>query len=75
MLHLGQHLLGEVAQSVARGLRADQGAAEGEALARQHAGGVSAPDPAVLAEEVADLPGAHADVPGGHVHELADVPL
>ena len=68
-----KHLLGEVAQPVAGGLGADQGAVEGQALAGEGAGVVIAVDAAEMAEEVADLPGAHADIPGGNVLEVADV--
>ena len=65
-------VLGEVAQAVAGGLGAHQGAAVGEALAGQNAL-VLAGDALVLAVQIADLARAHADVAGRHVHIRADV--
>lgn len=69
-----EHLVGEVAQAVAGGLSAGQGAAVGQALAGQHAVKLVA-DPLILAKQVADLTGAHADVAGGHVGVRANVAL
>ena len=62
----------EVDQAVAGGLGAGQGAAVGEALAGEHAL-VPVGQALVLAEQVADLPGAHADIAGGYVGVRADV--
>ena len=69
-----EHLVNEVAQAVAGGLGAHQRAAVAQALAGEHAVELVA-DALVLAEQVADLPGAHADVAGGHVGVGADVAL
>src|SRR5699024_10711067 len=67
-----EHVVGEVAQAVARGLRPGQAAAVGQALAGESPGELVA-QALVLAEEVADLPAPHADVPGGDVGVRADV--
>ena len=55
-------------------LGAHQGAAVGQALAGEHAAELVA-DTLILAEQIADLTGAHADVAGGHVGIRADVAL
>ncbi len=68
----GQHLGGEVDAAVAGGFRTDERAAPVEALAGEHPGELVG-EALVLAEEVADLPAAHADVAGGHVGVGADV--
>ena len=66
--------LGEVVHGAeARGLGTDQGAAVGLALAGEDAVFKGALQAAVLAEQVADFPAAHADVAGGHVDIGADV--
>ena len=70
----GEHLLGEVADAVARGLGAQRAAAPVAALARERAGELVA-QPLVLAEEEADLPAAHADVARRDVGVLSDVAL
>ena len=49
-----------------------QRTAVGKALAGENAGELVA-DPLILAEEVADLPTAHADVAGGNVGICANV--
>ena len=67
-----EQTVGQVAQAVAGGLLPGQGAAVGQALAGEHAGEFVA-QPFVLAEQVADLPGAHPDVAGGHVGVGADI--
>ncbi len=67
-----EHLLHKVQQAIARGLGPGQGAAEAQALAREDAL-IAVLQALVLAEEVAHLPGAHADIPGGHVGIRADV--
>src|SRR5690606_18986910 len=48
-------------------------AAPADALAGDRTGLVPVAEPAVLAEEVADLAAAHADVAGRHIRVLADV--
>ena len=70
----GEHLLGEVADAVAGGLRAEEAAAPGDALAGQRAGELVT-QALVLAEHEADLAAAHADVAGRHVGVGADVAL
>ena len=70
----GEHLLGEVADAVARGFGAQGAAAPVTALARERAGELVA-QPLVLAEEEADLPAAHADVARRNVGVLSDVAL
>jgi hypothetical protein len=67
-----QHLGGKVDRAVARGLGPDQAAAPVEALAGEHAGELVSQF-LVHAEQVADLPGAHADVAGGHVRVGTDM--
>src|SRR5690606_25981992 len=68
-----QHLGGEDGRTVAGGLLAHEGAAPVQALAGEDAGLVAVGEALVLAEEVADLAGAHADVTGGDVGVLAHV--
>ncbi|CAN3972242.1 UDP-4-amino-4-deoxy-L-arabinose--oxoglutarate aminotransferase, partial [Dysosmobacter welbionis] len=70
-----QHVLEIVYRAVARGLRPDQAAAVRKPLARQHTVLPGPLQPPVLAEEIPDLPAAHAHVPGGHVHIRPDVPV
>ena len=67
-----EHFLGEVHAAVAGRLGTDQRAAPVDALAGEHAGEL-VPQALVLAEQVADLAGAHADVTGRHVQVGADV--
>ena len=67
-----EHVVGEVAKAVAGGFRPGQAAAVGQPLAGEDAGKLVA-QPLVLAEEVADLPGAHADIAGGYVGVGPDV--
>ena len=62
-----------VAQAVAGGLGAGQGAAEGQPLAGDDAALKAVNDALILAVQVGHLPGAHADVAGGGIGELADV--
>ena len=71
--HALESLGGEVAQAVAGGLGAHQAAAEGQALAGDHAALEAVGQALVLAEHIADLAAAYADVAGGAVGELADV--
>ena len=73
VLHALEHLGGQVAKTVAGGLGTGQGAAVGQALAGEDTRLVGVAQAAILAEQIADLTGAHADVAGGHVGELADV--
>ena len=68
-----ERLGGEVAQAVAGGLGAGQGAAVGQTLAGQDAAVEAVNDALVLAEEVADLAGTDADIAGGRIGELADM--
>ena len=68
-----EHFLGQVAKTIACGLGTHQRAAEGQALAGEHARRVGAPNMTVLAKEEADFPGANTDIAGGHVHELTDM--
>ena len=68
----GEHVRGEVDVSVAGRLGADERAAEGEALAGEHAREL-VHDALVLAEEVADLAAAHVHVAGRDVRVRADV--
>ena len=68
-----QHVLEIVHRPEARGLRPDAAAAGGEALTRQHTVFPGALQPPVLAEEVADLPAAHAHIAGGHIDVRPDV--
>ena len=70
----GEHLLGEVADAVARGFGAQGAAAPVAALARERAGELVA-QPLVLPEEISDLASADADVTGRDVGVLADVAL
>ena len=67
-----QHVLDEIAQAVAGGLRPGQTAAVGQTLAGEHAF-IQAGDALVLAVQIADLPAAHADVARRHVRVRADV--
>ena len=69
---VSQHLLGKVAQAVAGSLGTGERAAEGDALAGQHAG-VLILQALVLAEQIADLAAADADVTGGHIGIGADM--
>ena len=68
-----EHLHGVIHGAVARGLRPHKAAAVAHALAGEDAVGKAAGAAAPLAEEVADLPAAHADIPGGNVHIGPDV--
>src|SRR5699024_3728348 len=68
-----QHLVGEDRRAVAGGLLAHEGAASVQALAGEHAHLVAVGQALVLAEQEADLAGAHADVTGGDVRVLAHV--
>ena len=67
-----EHVLAEVDAAVAGGFGAAGAAAVGQAFSSQRAD-EAVLHALVLAEEVADLAGAHADVAGGHVGVFADV--
>ena len=67
-----QQVLGEIERAEARGLRTEDRAAPGGALAGQHAGVVLAGELLVHAVEVADLTAAHAHVAGRDVLVGAD---
>ena len=67
-----EHIVGKVAQTIAGGLGSGQRAAVAEALASEDAGELVA-QPLVLAEEITDLPGTHADIAGGHVGVRPDI--
>ena len=69
-----KHLVSKVAQAVAGGLGTGQRTAVAQALAGNHAVKLVA-DALILAEQIADLTGAHANVAGGHVGVRADVAL
>ena len=68
-----EDLLQVVHSAVAGGLGTGQAAAEGEALAGEHAVLPHALEAAVLAVQIADLPAAHAHVAGGHVDVGPDI--
>lgn len=68
-----QHFLEEIGRAEARRFGADERAAEGKALARQHAVFVCAADFLIRAEEIAYLSAAHTHIAGGHVHVGTDV--
>ena len=70
-----EHVLGIVDGAVAGGLGADHAAAEGTALAGEHAVLIGVDYALVLAEQVADLPAAHAQIAGGHVQVGTDVTI
>ena len=70
-----EHFLSKEGQTVAGGFRADQGAAEVQALARQHAGLKTVGQALVLSIHVADFPPAHANVTGGNVGVFADMAI
>ena len=67
-----EHFVRQVQQAVAGGLGTGKAAAVGKALAGEHAL-VQIADALILAEQVANLPAAHADVTGGNVGIRADV--
>ena len=68
-----QNFIQIIDRAVAGGFRTDEGAAVGEAFARQDAVLEDALQPAVLAVKEADLAAAHADVAGGNVNVRTDV--
>ena len=70
-----KHLTGIVNRAVAGGLRADQGAAVGQALAGDHAVLKCIRNTLILTKQEADLPGAYANVAGRHIHTGADMPV
>ena len=67
-----EHFIGEIQQTVSRGLGPGQGTAVAQALAGEHAF-VEAGNALILTVQVADFPGAYANVSGGDVHVGADV--
>ena len=67
-----EEVLGEIEGAEAGGLRTEDGAAPGAALAGEHAGVVLAGELLVHAVHVADLTAAHAHVAGGNVLVRAD---
>ena len=68
-----EHLGNIVDRAEAGGLRPDQAAAVGEALAGQHAVFIRVPDALVLAEQIADLLAANAEIARRHVDVRTDV--
>ena len=70
-----EDVLGVVDGAVAGGLGTDQAAAEGTALAGEHAVLIGVDDALVLAEQEADLTAAHAQIAGGHVQVGTDVTI
>src|SRR5690606_8546199 len=71
---VARHLLGDEDSAVAGGLGARLRAAPADALAGEDTRLVAVGHLLVRAEEIADLPGAHADVPGGDVRVPPQVP-
>ena len=71
---VGEHVVHEVDGAVAGCLGSDQAAAERQPLAGDGAG-EAVLEPLVLAEEVADLPGADTDVAGRDVDVVADMAM